>query len=109
MMRLFASAASLEAGRTRRWTHSIPCGAELWLRSCGARLAAAGLAPAGRGRAGAAGGFVARPSRILRFVSSPRFDAAKSGDWILIGPGDYHERGDRTRATAHWPRRARAS
>src|SRR4051812_17208899 len=24
-------------------------------------------------------------------------DSAKSGDWILIGPGDYHERGDRDR------------
>ena len=24
-------------------------------------------------------------------------DAAKPGDWILIGPGDYHERGDRDR------------
>jgi hypothetical protein len=23
-------------------------------------------------------------------------DAAKPGDWVLIGPGDYHERGDRT-------------
>jgi hypothetical protein len=22
-------------------------------------------------------------------------DSAKSGDWILVGPGDYHERGDR--------------
>jgi hypothetical protein len=22
-------------------------------------------------------------------------DAARSGDWVLIGPGDYHERGDR--------------
>src|SRR5262252_4419226 len=22
-------------------------------------------------------------------------DAAKPGDWILVGPGDYHERGDR--------------
>lgn len=25
-------------------------------------------------------------------------DAAKPGDWILVGPGDYHERGDRS----HW-------
>src|SRR5205809_618832 len=22
-------------------------------------------------------------------------DAARKGDWILVGPGDYHERGDR--------------
>src|SRR5436189_5190123 len=22
-------------------------------------------------------------------------DAARRGDWILVGPGDYHERGDR--------------
>ena len=24
-------------------------------------------------------------------------DSARSGDWILVGPGDYHERGDRDR------------
>ena len=26
-------------------------------------------------------------------------DAAQPGDWILIGPGDYHERGDRVHPT----------
>jgi hypothetical protein len=25
-------------------------------------------------------------------------DAAKPGDWVLVGPGDYHERGDRVHA-----------
>ena len=24
-------------------------------------------------------------------------DAARRGDWVLVGPGDYHERGDRDR------------
>jgi len=30
-------------------------------------------------------------------------DAARPGDWILIGPGDYHERGDRVHAPGAVP------
>jgi hypothetical protein len=30
-------------------------------------------------------------------------DAAKPGDWVLIGPGDYHERGDRARPPGEAP------
>ncbi|HWW67264.1 MAG TPA: hypothetical protein VNY83_04715, partial [Solirubrobacterales bacterium] len=30
-------------------------------------------------------------------------DAAKPGDWVLVGPGDYHERGDRVHAPGATP------
>jgi hypothetical protein len=30
-------------------------------------------------------------------------DAAKPGDWVLVGPGDYHERGDRVHAPGEVP------
>src|SRR6188472_3289553 len=30
-------------------------------------------------------------------------DAAKPGDWVLVGPGDYHERGDRAHAPGEVP------
>ena len=46
--------------------------------------------------AGAAGGFVARSPRLVQSIQAA-VDSARSGDWILVGPGDYHERGDRER------------
>lgn len=30
-------------------------------------------------------------------------DAAKAGDWVLVGPGDYHERGDRVHTPGEVP------
>jgi hypothetical protein len=53
-------------------------------------------------------------SRVLRVGSLHRIrgqfrtiqaavDAARPGDWVLIGPGDYHERGDRVHAPGAVP------
>jgi hypothetical protein len=64
------------------------------LASAAAAVAAAGLSasPAGA-RVLLVGSFHGHKGSFTTIQSA--VDAARPGDWILVGPGDYHERGDR--------------
>src|SRR5438046_1587575 len=64
----------------------------------GASLVSAVIAPGAAARTQRArvllvGSFHGRAGQFSSIQAA--VDAARSGDWILIGPGDYHERGDR--------------
>ena len=66
------------------------------LVSAAAVVAAAGLSPSGAdARVLLVGSWHGHHGSFKTIQAA--VDSAKSGDWILVGPGDYHERGDRDR------------
>jgi len=75
--------------------------AAAWLSGC--------LAPAPAGAAAVlrVGTFRGIPGRYASIQAA--VDAARPGDWVLIGPGDYHETGDRVPPTAVGSDRAGAA
>src|SRR3954452_17590163 len=64
------------------------------LASAAAVIAAAGLSAAGAdARVLLVGSWHGHHGSFKSIQAA--VDSARSGDWILVGPGDYHERGDR--------------
>src|SRR3954447_11401312 len=64
------------------------------LASAAAVIAAAGLSAAGAGAQVLLVGSWHGHHGSFKSIQAA-VDSARSGDWILVGPGDYHERGDR--------------
>ncbi|MGP8059530.1 MAG: hypothetical protein ACLP9C_07840 [Acidimicrobiales bacterium] len=61
-----------------------------FLAACGS--SAAGPSPSGGGRVLLVGTFKGHRGQYTTIAAAVR--AARSGDWILVGPGDYHETAD---------------
>ena len=80
----------------------LPSPGRLLLATVALLAVAALLAPRSAGaRVLRVGSFHGSPGQYKKIQAA--VDAAKPGDWILIGAGDYHERGDRVHAPGEVP------